>query len=65
MAKVSPTQFIAQVRAEASKVVWPSRKETALTTVMVLVLTAVVSLFFFLVDQLLGAGVQAVLDLRL
>lgn len=61
MARPSPAAFIAQVRAEASKVVWPTRKETILTTVMVFALTAVMSTIFFLVDQLLGYGVDQLL----
>ncbi|MBX2853622.1 MAG: preprotein translocase subunit SecE [Rhodobacteraceae bacterium] len=64
MAKTSPSAFVAQVRSEASKVVWPTRKETFLTTVMVLALSAVVAIFFFFVDQLLGLGVEAFLDIR-
>ncbi|MGF1660301.1 MAG: preprotein translocase subunit SecE [Rubrimonas sp.] len=63
MARVSPAQFIQQVRAEASKVVWPQRRETLLTTVMVFVMAAVAATFFFLVDQLLSLGIDAILNL--
>lgn len=63
MAKVSPAQFVAQVRAEASKVIWPNRKETTLTTIMVFVLTTIFTIFFFFVDQILGAAVQALLTI--
>lgn len=62
MARPSPAEFIAQVRAEASKVVWPTRKETVLTTVMVFVLSAIIAVMFFIVDQFLGLGVQAILS---
>jgi preprotein translocase subunit SecE len=62
MARVNPAQFVQQVRAEASKVVWPTRRETSLTTVMVFVMAAIAATFFFLVDMLLGWGVEAVLS---
>lgn len=61
MARVNPAQFIQQVRAEASKVVWPNRRETALTTVMVFVMATVAATFFFLVDLTLGLGIDAIL----
>ena len=62
MARVNPAQFVQQVRAEASKVVWPTRRETLLTTAMVFVMAAIAATFFFLVDALLGWGVEAVLS---
>lgn len=63
MAKVNPGQFIQQVRAEASKVFWPSRKETMLTTVMVFIMATLAAVFFFLVDQIIGLGVDQVIGL--
>lgn len=63
MARVSPSQFFVQVRAEASKVVWPTRKETMLTTAMVFALTAIVAVFFFIADQVLAFGVQSILQI--
>ncbi|MEO1175011.1 MAG: preprotein translocase subunit SecE [Myxococcota bacterium] len=65
MAKPSPAEFVSQVRSETSKVVWPSRKETVLTTVMVFVLSTIVAIFFFFVDQLLGMGIEAFLRINL
>ena len=65
MARISPATFIAQVRGETSKVVWPTRKETTLTTVMVLILTTLTAIFFFFVDWLLSIGVSQILDLSL
>ncbi len=50
MAKVSPGEFIQQVKAETAKVYWPSRRETVMTAVMVVVLTLVLGVFFFVVD---------------
>ena len=65
MSKITPMQFYQQVRQEVSKVTWPSRKETTVTSAMVFVMVIVVSLFFLLVDYILGAGVSYVLGLRI
>ncbi len=61
MARVSPGEFIAQVRTETSKVTWPTRKETVATTLMVLLMTTVLSLFFLGIDQVLGRAVRGLL----
>ncbi|RAI00272.1 preprotein translocase subunit SecE [Acuticoccus sediminis] len=53
--------FFQQVRTEAAKVVWPSRRETIITTVMVFIMCAFTSVFFFLVDRILGWGVGQIL----
>ena len=63
MAKSSPFQFLRQVRQEATKVTWPTRKETVISTVMVFVMVIIAALFFFAVDQLLSAGVKLVFGL--
>ena len=63
MAKVSPAQFVRQVRQEASRVTWASRKETAVATLMVFIMVVLASVFFFVVDQALAWGVQLVLGL--
>ena len=63
MAKVSPGEFIRQVKQEGSKVTWPSRRETLVSTATVLVMIILVALFFFLLDQVLSMGVQAILGL--
>lgn len=60
MAKTSPAQFVQQVRTEAKKVSWPTRKETTVSTIMVFIMVALASVFFFVVDQLLAWGVQLV-----
>ena len=65
MASKSPVEFFRQVRTEVSKVTWPTRKETTLTTTMVFVMVIVVSLFFLVVDYILGAGVSYILGLRI
>ena len=56
--KNSPAQFIREVRAEARKVVWPTRKETMIGTIMVLIMTSIMGLFFLGVDQLIAWAVQ-------
>ncbi len=56
-----PVNFITEVRQEVSKVTWPTRKETMVTTAMVFVMVALVALFFFLVDQVLSLGISAIL----
>ena len=62
MAKTNPLTFIQQVRAEVSKVVWPTRREVLLTTVMVFVMAALTAVFFSLVDIIIRGGLQAVLS---
>ena len=58
---VNPFQFMQQVRSEVSKVVWPTRRETALTTGMVFMMVTVVAIFFFLVDLLIRGGLDGLL----
>ena len=60
MAKTSPAQFIQQVRQEAAKVTWPTRKETAISSGMVFLMVFAAALFFFVVDQLMALGVQLI-----
>ena len=63
MAKTSPAEFFRQVRQEVSRVTWPTRKETGVTTAMVFVMVFVAALFFFVVDQILSQGVRFILGL--
>jgi preprotein translocase subunit SecE len=63
VAKVSPGEFFRQVRAETAKVVWPTRKETVTTAIMVLIMTVLLALFFFGVDSAFSAIVKALLGL--
>ncbi|HET6525565.1 preprotein translocase subunit SecE [Sphingopyxis sp. PAMC25046] len=58
MAKTSPAEFINQVRAEARKIVWPTSRETVQTTIMVLIMTTILSLFFLGVDTVFNAIVS-------
>jgi preprotein translocase subunit SecE len=59
--KINPFTFLQQVRAETAKVVWPSRRETAISTVMVLIMAVAASLFFLLADQIMSRGVSLLL----
>lgn len=61
MAITNPFQFLQQVRAEVSKVVWPTRREVMLTTVMVFILAALTAVFFAIVDILIRGGLQGIL----
>lgn len=56
--RTTPAQFIRQVRQEVSKVTWPTRKETMITTAMVFVMVVLASLFFLAVDWVLGTAVD-------
>ncbi len=57
----NPLQFLQQTRSEISKVVWPTRREVLLTTVMVFIMAALTSVFFFLVDLAIRQGIAAAL----
>ncbi|MEM1275230.1 MAG: preprotein translocase subunit SecE [Pseudomonadota bacterium] len=59
----NPAEFIAQVRSEAEKVVWPTRREAGLTTLMVFIMAVLVAIFFFFVDRILQLGVEFLLSL--
>lgn len=59
----NPVQFINQVRAEAAKITWPTRREVVTTTIMVVIMAALTSLFFFLVDLLIRFGITEGLQL--
>jgi preprotein translocase subunit SecE len=61
MARTNPVEFFQQVRQEVSKVTWPSRKETMVTTIMVLIMVVISSLFFLAADQVLSKIVKFLL----
>ncbi|MFN3613112.1 MAG: preprotein translocase subunit SecE [Rubrimonas sp.] len=63
MARVNPAQFVQQVRAETAKVVWPTRRETGVTTLMVFIMAVIAATFFFGIDQLLALGVDIILNI--
>lgn len=53
---VNPAQFLSQVRAEAAKITWPTRREVVTTTIMVFIMATLASIFFFLVDLAIRTG---------
>ncbi|MDJ1018174.1 MAG: preprotein translocase subunit SecE [Paracoccaceae bacterium] len=57
----NPLQFIQQTRAEIAKVVWPTRREVAMTSAMVFLLSILTAAFFFLIDWLIRQGLQGIL----
>ena len=61
MAKISPVEFVQEVREEASKISWPSRKEVMISTVMVVIMVTAASVFFLLVDFILKQGIDKLL----
>jgi preprotein translocase subunit SecE len=63
MAKLSPFKFLQEVRAEADKVTWPTRRETFITTAMVFVMVAVTSIFFTVADQLIRVLITFILGI--
>jgi preprotein translocase subunit SecE len=63
VAKVSPVEFINQVKAETMKVVWPTRRETVMTAIMVVVMTVLLGIFFFSVDWAFSRIVKLLLSL--
>jgi preprotein translocase subunit SecE len=63
MAKFNPFKFLQEVRAEAEKVTWPTRRETAITTGMVFVMVAITSVFFLIADQVMRVVVTLLLGI--
>jgi preprotein translocase subunit SecE len=63
MAKINPFKFMQEVRAEAQKVTWPTRRETAITTAMVFVMVVITSVFFLVADQIMRLVVTFLLGI--
>jgi preprotein translocase subunit SecE len=63
VAKTNPGEFLRQVRAETAKVVWPTRKETMTTGIMVVIMATVLGLFFFATDSAFAAIVRMLIGL--
>ena len=61
---LNPVKFLQEVRQEVSKVTWPTRNETLISTLMVLAMVALASIFFLLADQLISWLIQAILSIR-
>ena len=58
MAKLDPAQYVRDVRTEVAKVTWPSRKETLITTGLVLTMSALAAIFFLVADQLIALAMR-------
>jgi len=61
--KTNPFTFLQQVRTETSKVTWPTRRETIVSSIMVFIMVFLAGLFFFLLDQGLSWAVSSLLSL--
>ena len=59
----NPLKYVQQVRNEVSKIVWPTRKETMTTTLMVFVMSAIIALFFFIIDTITSNVLDIILKL--
>ena len=59
----NPFVFLQQVRSETAKVTWPSRRETMISTIMVLIFAFIAAIFFFAADQVMALGVELILGL--
>jgi preprotein translocase subunit SecE len=59
--KTNPLQFVQQVRSEVSKVIWPTRREVVITSIMVFIMAMITALFFFFVDWMIRTGLQLLL----
>jgi preprotein translocase subunit SecE len=64
MAALNPLKFLQEVRQEVGKVTWPTRNETLVSTVMVLVMVVIASIFFLAADQIISWLVQLMLSIR-
>lgn len=62
MARTNPFKFLEQVRSETSKVTWPTRRETMISTLMVFVMVVFAAAFFFIADQALGYAVGLIMN---
>ena len=59
----NPFVFLQQVRADTAKVTWPSRRETVISTVMVLAFSVLAMAFFFVADIAIGYAIDLILGL--
>jgi preprotein translocase subunit SecE len=63
LAKLDPAQFVREVRQEVARVTWPSRKETLITTGLVLALSAIAAVFFMVVDWIIAGAMRLLFGL--
>ena len=60
---INPFKYVQQVRNEVSKIVWPTRKETMTTTIMVFIMSALIALFVFIIDTITSNLLDVILKL--
>jgi len=60
---MNPAKFVREVRQEMKRVVWPTRKETTVSTIMVLLLVSLASVLFLIIDSIAGAAIRAIIGL--
>jgi len=60
--KINPAQFVRQVRQEMQKVTWPEKKDTFISSAIVIILVILFSLFFLLTDQIWSKGLQWIIE---
>ncbi len=63
MAKLDPAQFVRDVRSEVARVTWPTRRETLITTGLVLAMSALAAVFFLITDQVIALAMRSLLGL--
>jgi preprotein translocase subunit SecE len=63
MAALNPAKFVREVQQEMKRVTWPTRKETVISTVTVLVVVVIASTFFLLVDVLAGSIIRSIIGI--
>ncbi|MBV8614949.1 MAG: preprotein translocase subunit SecE [Acetobacteraceae bacterium] len=56
---VHPARFLREVRTEIGRVTWPSRRETLVTTGLVVGMVALAAAFFFAIDEAVSIAVRA------
>ena len=64
MVQIDPFKFLQEVRAEAQKVTWPTRKETTVTTMMVFVMVILATIFFLMADQIMRLGIGSLIGIN-
>ena len=60
--KTNPAQFVRQVRQEMQKVTWPEKKDTFISSAIVIILVVLFSLFFLVTDQIWSKGLQWIIE---
>ena len=63
MPKVNLVEFTRETQREVQKVTWPTRKETIMTTIMIVVMALMAGVFFFVVDSIIGFGIGRILGM--